>query len=87
MPCFNHINPGSEFSSVHVCMHGPHSFLTLFILLCTHKLMLSMMLSAVDAKDAVKGAASKAAAGAQRMAGLEPKQGTHMLLYSSPLSS
>ena len=36
-----------------------------------------MMLSAVDAKDAVKGAASKAAAGAQRMAGLEPKQGTH----------
>ena len=39
--------------------------------------MLSMMLSAVDAKDAVKGVASKAAAGAQRMAGLEPKQGTH----------
>ena len=35
------------------------------------------MLSAVDAKDAVKGVASKAAAGAQRMAGLEPKQGTH----------
>jgi len=53
-------------------------------LLCTHKLMLSMLLSAVDAKDAVKGAASKAAAGAQRMAGLEPKQGTHTC-YSTPL--
>ncbi len=43
-----------------------------------------MLLSAVDAKDAVKGAASKAAAGAQRMAGLEPKQGTHTC-YSTPL--
>jgi len=49
--------------------------------------MPSMMLSAVDAKHAVKGAASKAAAGAQRMAGLEPKQGTHMLPYSSPSAS
>jgi len=52
---------------------------------CTHKLMLGMLLSAVDAKDAVKGVASKAAAGAQRMAGLEPKQGTHMPLHSTPL--
>ncbi len=34
----------------------------------------------VDAKDAVAGAASKAAAGAQRMAGLEPKQGIQQLL-------
>ena len=34
---------------------------------------------AVDAKNAVKGAASNAAAGAERMAGLDPKQGASML--------
>ena len=34
-----------------------------------------LYMTAVDAKDAVAGAASKAAAGAQRMAGLQPKQG------------
>lgn len=33
------------------------------------------VLFAVDAKDAVTDVASKAAAGAQRMAGLQPKQG------------
>ena len=44
-----------------------------------------MMLSAVDAKDAVKGVASKAAAGAQRMAGLEPKQGKHTCHYTPHL--
>lgn len=38
---------------------------------------------AVDAKNAVKDAASKAAAGAQRMAGLDPKQGASMLLAHS----
>ena len=36
---------------------------------------------AVDAKNAVKDAASKAAAGAQRMAGLDPKQGAPMLTH------
>ena len=35
---------------------------------------------AVDAKNAVSGVASRAAAGAQRMAGLEPRQGTACLL-------
>ena len=44
---------------------------------CKHGSSFSARLCAVDAKDAVKGAASSAAAGAQRMAGLEPKQGTH----------
>ena len=40
------------------------------------KAVLTAMFGAVDAKDALAGAASKAAAGAQRMAGVEPRQGT-----------
>ena len=35
----------------------------------------------MDAKNAVTGVASKAAAGAQRMAGLEPQQGIHLLQW------
>ena len=51
------------------------------LLLCLGQ-PITLVIAAVDAKDAVAGAASKAASGAQRMAGLSPKQGEYISCYA-----
>lgn len=56
--------------------------MTLALLAMHATLQKPFYIVAVDAKNAVTGVASKAAAGAQRMAGLEPRQGPELLLLS-----